>query len=286
MKDFMTNAKNIQNTGPSPLLFFDSGLGGLSILRQARQHLPFAPVIYVGDYGGLPYGERSEREISARVPAILGRLAERYRPSLITIACNTASVIALAGVRAALDLPVVGTVPAIKPAGELSKTRVIGLLGTSATIRQAYVDNLHAQFAPDTRLLRYGAGSLVHAAEAIIRGLPVDSSIFDEAVAGLADQEGGENLDVIIMACTHFPLVADELKAAARRAGLRDDLQFIDGADGIARRIQHLTRRINWPETRAGGVFVTTGPFERSEKLDNLLISLGLDEIESMTVGH
>ncbi|MFX7491441.1 aspartate/glutamate racemase family protein, partial [Acinetobacter baumannii] len=91
---------------------------------------------------GFPYGIRSEEEIAARVPALLGRLAERYRPRLIVIACNTASTIALAHVRAALDIPIVGTVPAIKPAALLSKARVIGVLGTEATVRQPYVDNL------------------------------------------------------------------------------------------------------------------------------------------------
>ena len=101
---------------PRPILFFDSGVGGLSIAGPARMALPTAPFVYVADSAGFPYGEKSEAEIAGRVPALLGRLAERYRPRLIVIACNTASTIALPAVRAALDLPVVGTVPAIKPA--------------------------------------------------------------------------------------------------------------------------------------------------------------------------
>ncbi|RZM04458.1 MAG: hypothetical protein EOP68_19630, partial [Sphingomonas sp.] len=125
-----------------PILFFDSGVGGLSIVAPTRALLPTAPFVYAADSAGFPYGTKSEAEIAARVPVLLGRLAERYRPSLVVIACNTASTIALPVVRAALDLPVVGTVPAIRPAAQLSVTRTIGVLGTQATVRQAYVDDL------------------------------------------------------------------------------------------------------------------------------------------------
>src|SRR3569833_2882405 len=113
-----------------PLLIFDSGVGGLSVLRAIRRELPWAPLVYVADSAGYPYGTKTASEIEARVPALLGRLAERFAPELIVIACNTASTIALDAVRAALDLPIVGTVPAIKPAAAVSKTRAIGVLGT------------------------------------------------------------------------------------------------------------------------------------------------------------
>src|SRR4028118_865213 len=106
-----------------PLLIFDSGIGGLSVLRPIRALLPNAPILYVADSAGYPYGTKSEGEIAARVPALLGRMAERFDPELIVIACNTASTIALDHVRAALDLPIVGTVPAIKPAAALAGAR-------------------------------------------------------------------------------------------------------------------------------------------------------------------
>src|SRR5918997_5723710 len=149
-----------------PLLIFDSGIGGLSVLAPIRALIPNAPIVYAADSAGFPYGTKSPAEIESRVPALLGRLAERLDPELIVIACNTASTIALDAVRAALDLPVVGTVPAIKPAAELSKSRTIGVLGTEATVRQPYVDRLSAQFASDCTVIRHGSADLVDLAEA------------------------------------------------------------------------------------------------------------------------
>jgi glutamate racemase len=169
----------------APLLFFDSGVGGLSVLEPTRALLPNAPIVYVADSAAFPYGTRSEAEIAARVPALLGRLVERFRPRLAVIACNTASTIALDVVRSALDLPVVGTVPAIKPAAELSKTRVIGVLGTDATVRQPYVDDLAARFASDCTVLRHGSAELVALAEAKLGGEVVSPGAMRDAVAPL-----------------------------------------------------------------------------------------------------
>ncbi len=237
-----------------PLLFFDTGVGGLSVLRETMKLLPNAPIVYAADYAGLPYGMKSEAELAARVPALLGRLVERYKPALATIACNTASTIALDHVRSALDIPVVGTVPAIKPASALTETGVIGLLGTRATIRQPYVDRLAADFASDKIVLRHAAPELVYAAEAKLRGEQPDIRVIQQAITGLLEQAGGDRMDTVILACTHFPLLRDELAEAARRP-----MQFIDGAQGIARRIVHLTKDITWPATSEEGIFVTTG---------------------------
>lgn len=221
----------------SPILLFDSGVGGLSVLARLRLALPQAPVIYVADNAGLPYGTKTEAQIAARVSGLLGRLTERLRPRLVCIACNTASTIALASVRDVLEVPIVGTVPAIKPAAAMTQTGVIGLLGTQATIRQGYVDKLEAEFAAGKRLLRHGAPELVAAAEARLRGQPVDPAVFARAAQALRDQPNGARIDTVVLACTHFPLIAAELGAA-----FGPDVRFIDGSDGIARRIAHLTQ--------------------------------------------
>ena len=258
-----------------PLLFFDSGVGGLSVLGPVRAALPSAPIVYVADNAGFPYGTRSETEIAARVPALLGRLSERYRPRLIVIACNTASTIALAAVRAALDLPIVGTVPAIKPAALLSRSRVIGVLGTEATVRQPYVDNLSAQFAADCIVLRHGSARLVELAEAKLRGEATAPAEYARAIGGLLDQPDGDRLDTIVLACTHFPLVEAELAAASPRA-----LAFVDGSAGIARRVVHLTEGQEWPAGEGTGVAVFTAANEPSAGLRAGLAGYGLGQIE------
>ena len=163
-----------------------------------------------------------------RVPALLGRLIERFQPRLAVIACNTASTIALDHARAALAIPIVGTVPAIKPAAEMSKSRVIGVLGTDATVRQPYVDNLTAEFASDCTIVRRLGGSWVALAEAKLAGEPIDPAAVASAVRPLATTKG---LDTVVLACTHFPLLAEELASAL------PGVAFVDGGVGIARRI-------------------------------------------------
>ena len=221
----------------SPILLFDSGFGGLTVLSELRAQLPQAPIIYAADTAGLPYGEKTEAEVAARVAGLLGRLAERYHPRLICIACNSASTIALGMVRDVLETPIVGTVPAIKPAAGMTRSGTIGLLGTAATIRQAYVDNLENEFANGNRLLRHAAPELVSAAERKLRGQAPDPSAFMRAADGLLNQDGGGEIDTVVLACTHFPLVKDELAKA-----FGEKVQFVDGAQGIARRIVSLTQ--------------------------------------------
>jgi glutamate racemase len=231
-----------------PLLVFDSGIGGLSVLRPIRALLPNAPIVYVADSAGYPYGTKRPGEIEARVPALLGRLSERFDPELIVIACNTASTIALDGVRAALDVPIVGTVPAIKPAAERSKSRVIGVLGTRATVRQPYVDRLTSEFAADCTVIRHGSADLVELAEAKLRGEPTDHAAYGEIMDGLLSQPDGDRIDTVVLACTHFPLVELELAEAAPRP-----LAFVDGKEGIARRTAWLLRDRNWPDAPGEG---------------------------------
>ncbi|MGZ8307224.1 MAG: glutamate racemase [Allosphingosinicella sp.] len=264
-------------TSIRPLLVFDSGVGGLSVLGAIRSLLPTAPLVYVADSAGYPYGTKRPSEIEARVPALLGRLAERLDPELIVIACNTASTIALDAVRAALDLPVVGTVPAIKPAAEQSKTRTIGVLGTEATVRQPYVDRLSAEFAADCIVLRHGSTELVDLAEAKLRGETVEADACRRALDGLFDQPGGERIDTIVLACTHFPLVEEELAAAAPHP-----VRFVDGKEGIARRTAWLTRRLEWPDSPSEGVALFTGRDTEVEAYRPGLARYGLTRLERL----
>jgi glutamate racemase len=223
----------------APLLVFDSGVGGLSVLAEIKALLPALPIVYAADNAGFPYGDKSEAELGARVPALLGRLAERYQPCLAVIACNTASTIALSIVRSVLRLEVVGTVPALKPAALATQTGVIGVLGTPATVRQAYVDQLEAEFASHCVVLRHGTVELVKLAEAKLRGEATRKDAYAASLAGLLDQPGAEQMDTIVLACTHFPLVRSELAAALHPR----NFSWIDSGAGIARRVSVLLER-------------------------------------------
>jgi glutamate racemase len=255
----------------APLLFFDSGVGGLSVLGPTRKLLPNAPIVYAADNAGFPYGKRSNVELATRVPALLGRLVERFHPRLVVIACNTASTIALDHARTALDIPVVGTVPAIKPAAERSKSRVIGVLGTEATVRQPYVDDLSARFASDCTVIRHGSPELVELAEAKLAGGGISVEAVRQAIAPMIAKPHGSEIDVMVLACTHFPLLADEIAAAY------PGVAQVDGGSGIARRIAYLTRNQPWPDTASTGiaVFTETPP----PSLGNALARFGIERI-------
>jgi glutamate racemase len=258
----------------APLLFFDSGVGGLSVLAPTLKLLPNAPIVYSADSAGFPYGKRSEAEIASRVPALLGRLVERFRPRLAVIACNTASTIALEHVRSALDLPVVGTVPAIKPAAETSKTRVIGVLGTEATVRQPYVDDLAAKFASDCTIIRHGSPELVELAEAKLASEQISVDDVRTATQPMFDAPGGDRIDTVVLACTHFPLLQEELTEAFPQ------VSYVDGGPGIARRIAFLTREQPWPSAPSEGLML----FTSAARVPSLaaLARFGIGEIRTL----
>jgi glutamate racemase len=258
----------------APILFFDSGVGGLSVLEPTRALLPTAPIIYAADSAGFPYGKRTEAEIASRVPALLGRLVERFHPRLAVIACNTASTIALEHVRSALDLAVVGTVPAIKPAAETSRSRVIGVLGTEATVRQPYVDDLAARFASDCTIIRHGSPELVELAEAKLAGQEISAGEVRAAAQPMFDAPGGDRIDTVVLACTHFPLLHIELQAAF------PNVSYVDGGPGIARRIAWLTRAQPWPSAPSEPIAVFTAP--PGGTLDRTLERLGFGQIVTL----
>lgn len=218
--------------GVKRVLVFDSGVGGLSVFDAIAASGLALEIDYVADNAWLPYGLKADADLRTRVPALLHSLVQQWRPDVVVVACNTASTIALEPTRAALTVPVVGVVPPIKPAAALTRTGVIGLLATPATVGRAYTNDLIAQFARDKRVIRFGSAALVQAAEAKLRGLSPDPAAITEAIEGLFAAPGGADLDVIALACTHFPLLVEELRAAAPRNAV-----WLDSGEAIARRV-------------------------------------------------
>ena len=258
----------------SPILLFDTGVGGLTVLAELRKVLPGAPVIYAADHAGLPYGTKTEAEIAARVCGLLGRMSERFHPRAICIACNTASTIALGMVREVLEVPVIGTVPAIKPAALVTQTGVIGLLGTAATVRQPYVDRLEAEFASDKVLIRHAASGLVEMAERKLRGETLEPGAVRREVSGLLEAEHADRIDTLVLACTHFPLLEEELLQV-----FGPQVRLVHGAAGIARRIAAVTAGQEMARI-APDRFVTTGGMAVAGELADCLAEYGLERAE------
>lgn len=215
------------------LAVFDSGLGGLTVLAAIRRALPGVAVTYVADSAAFPYGPRPEAEVRARVVAVVGAVladaAARDAPvDAVVIACNTASTAALEALRAAFpDVPFVGTVPAIKPAAEATRSGVIGLLATPGTVDRPYIDALAARFAAGRTLVRVGAPRLAALAEGKLRGTAPPVGAVAAEIAPLFDAPG---LDVVVLGCTHYPLLRPELQAAAPWP-----VAWLDSADAVAR---------------------------------------------------
>jgi glutamate racemase len=216
----------------SRALVFDSGVGGLSVFDAIKAAGLALDLDYAADNAWLPYGLKPDAALKARAPALLAALTRQWSPDAVIIACNTASTIALDEVRAALTIPVIGVVPPIKPAAALTKTGVIGVLATPATVRRPYTDDLIAKFAPDKQVVRFGSAALVAAAEQKLRGQAAPAEAIQEAINGLFGATGGADIDVVALACTHFPLLARELASAAPRA-----CAWLDSGAAIARRL-------------------------------------------------
>ena len=211
-------------------LVFDSGVGGLTIADALRKAAPDWIVDYAADSGFFPYGVKTDEELRARLPSLCATLVDVAKPHVLVIACNTASTLSLADIRAHVKVPVVGTVPAIKPAAEQTKTGVIGILATPGTVRRAYLDDLERKYATGKIVIRRGSAGHVDIAERAVRGQPIDQEQVAYAVKPLFDPPDGPNIDIVVLACTHFPLIRDAI-AEACPPGVR----LIDTGEAVAR---------------------------------------------------
>jgi glutamate racemase len=263
---------------PSPargrVLVFDSGVGGLTVAGEIRALGPRLSVHYAADTGFFPYGDKSDDALRERLPKVAKALVAAVRPDVFVIACNTASTLALAEVRAVLDIPVVGTVPAIKPAAKLTETGTIGLLATPGTIRRAYTAKLIEDFAAGKRVILHGSLELVKLAEAHARGEDVPPDAFAAAQAPLFSAEGGHAIDTIVLACTHFPLVRGQLIATAPRP-----VSYIDSGAAIARQTIRMLPE-NTHSGGQGGTASLTRPPEETDGITRVLRRYGFPEIQ------
>lgn len=217
-----------------PVLVFDSGLGALTVLREIERERTDLDLALVADDAAFPYSRLPNEELVARVVAVLDRYIEALEPTLVVIACNTASTLALPVLRARFPIPFVGTVPAIKPACAQSKTRRVSVLATAATVRRDYTRELIREFAGDCQVTLAGSARLASLTEAVLRGEAApDEAIRGEIAPCFVDD--GARTDTIVLACTHYPLILDRLTRLAPWP-----VTWLDPAPAIARRASQI----------------------------------------------
>lgn len=217
------------------VLVFDSGLGGLTVLSEVTRARPDAQIVYAADDAGFPYGRLSEAQLIDRVLAVMERLVARCHPDLVVIACNTASTLVLPTLRARFTIPFVGTVPAVKPAAELSRSRLISVLATPGTVARDYTRGLIETYAAACEVTLVGSTRLAGLAEAALKGEPVADDAILAEIAPCFVERGGERTDVVTLSCTHYPLLLERMRRLAPWP-----VNWIDPAPAIARRVTQL----------------------------------------------
>jgi len=231
------------------ILIFDSGIGGLSILKPVFLQLPQAHYAYLADTAFWPYGEKSPKQIQQRLKQLFTQLDINQHFDIVIIACNTASTAALASLREDFKTQFIGVVPAIKPAAELTQTGHIALLATQATVNGDYVNQLHNDFAKHCELHYFALPELVHLAEQFIDNdhcgtedvlSPELDAAFEQLLQEIQSHQSSKLIDTFILGCTHFPLVKESLK----RHWPRKEAHWIDSGQAIAKRCKWLAQHI------------------------------------------
>lgn len=215
-----------------PILVFDSGIGGLTVLREARVMMPDRRFVYIADDAGFPYGDWEEEALRARIVELFGKFIAQHDPEIAVIACNTASTLVLDDLRRAYpSVPFVGTVPAIKPAAERTSSGLVSVLATPGTVKRAYTRDLIQSFATQCHVRLVGADRLAGVAEAHIRGEKIDEALVVEQITPCFVEKDGNHTDIVVLACTHYPFLANVFRRLAPWP-----VDWLDPAEAIARR--------------------------------------------------
>ncbi|SQH74344.1 Glutamate racemase [Shewanella benthica] len=262
-----------------PILVFDSGIGGLTILDEIRQALPNESYIYLFDNARLPYGELAEQELISGCVALITDFVQKQSVSMVVIACNTASTLILPSLRAVLNIPVVGVVPAIKPAALLSRNKHIGLLATPGTIKRAYTHELIDQFASGCSVELYASSELVMLAEQKAAGDPVTQQELAQILSPILESE----LDTLVLGCTHFPILKQEMQEY-----LGDRVSLLDSGKAVAARVLTLKLQTQqeWVLGKQGGEYRDVIRERVEQESKNMLYGTGLAYYTSEEIGQ
>jgi glutamate racemase len=214
-----------------PIGVFDSGVGGISVLRAIRQQLPDESIIYFGDQGHVPYGSRPLDEVK-KFSEVITRFLMEKGAKLIVVACNTASAAALHSLREKFpEIPFVGMEPAVKPAVEHTRTGVVGVLATPATFQGMLYASLIERFAGDVKLLQDTCPGLVHQIEQGDLESNKTRAILESALHPMIKK----GIDTVVLGCTHYPFVIPLIQQI-----VGPEVRVIDPAPAIARQVARL----------------------------------------------
>lgn len=219
------------STADPRVLVFDSGVGGLSIAASLRERLPNFQLVYVADNAFFPYGDQPESVVIERCVKLVGAAMADSPVDIVVIGCNTASTVVLPALRARFSRPIIGVVPAIKPAAALSRNRRIGVLATPATVQRPYLDQLITEFASDCAITRVGSSELVRLSERWMETGEIALCDRQRILRPFVEAD----IDTVVLGCTHFPLIRPLLQPV-----LPDGVQWVDSGDAIARRLEAL----------------------------------------------
>jgi len=226
------------------ILIFDSGAGGLSVAAEiirkfASAQAPIGKLSYFADNEFFPYGTKEDKELVERIVSQVNQAYRNLTPDIVVLACNTASTLALDRLRQTIPCPIVGVVPAIKPAAMITRTGVIGVLATPATVDRPYTQTLIQDFAPHQQVLLHGSDRLVAMAEESLTQETIDLNALEQELGNLFCQTNGDQIDTVVLACTHFPLLKPQMREI--RHGIPQTIHWIDSGEAIARRVLNLT---------------------------------------------
>lgn len=248
-------------------VFLDSGTGGIPYMLYLKHHFPDVRCAYLGDTANFPYGEKSADEVIACTKKAVSLILDKFNPEAIVIACNTMSVTALAAVREEFpEIPFVGTVPAIKLAAAVTKNKCIGLLATRQSVNNPYTEKLIADFASDCRVVKRGDPDLIEFIEKKLFTASEAERV--AAVTPAVEYFRSQGVDTIILGCTHFIHMAEDIQKAAGCS-----VAVIDSRDGVVKQAMRVISGRTSGGLKADGAatgiddmaFFITGDGDRAE---------------------
>lgn len=252
-----------------PIGFFDSGIGGISILKEVKKNLPLENIIFIADQKNFPYGQKTELALNVITKKITDFLMT-YDIKILVVACNTATCYSLKYLRSKFSIPIVGVVPAIKPAAQSSQKSKIAILSTPATSASFYLENLINKFAKDAKVLKLSCPGLEKAIEAS------DHKRITYLVDKYSKKIKNFGADVVVLGCTHYPIVSDKFKKH-----LGSGIKIFDSTLPIARRIKALLQKSNsYSNNKVEDLYFTTANAQKFSENSSSILNMQVSAIK------